>query len=98
MCLAIPGRVTRILEEHGEDRIAEIDYDGTFRTAHLLYPPEAGVGDYVLVHAGFATSLVPEEDALEAQRLAREIPPLPPASSPGVPPLPSVRRDGASPT
>jgi hydrogenase expression/formation protein HypC len=67
MCLAIPGRVLRLLEETPEARWAEVDFSGERKTVNLLFLPEASVGDYVVVHAGFATHLVPEADALEAQ-------------------------------
>ena len=70
MCLAIPGRVLQVWEE-GDDRVGEVDFDGVRRKAYLLYTPEVEVGDYVVVHAGFATNRVPTEEALEAQRLAR---------------------------
>lgn len=64
MCLAIPGK---ILEEFDRDgmRVAKIQFGGIVREASLDYTPEAKVGDYVLVHVGFAISTV---DADEAQR------------------------------
>jgi hydrogenase expression/formation protein HypC len=79
MCLAIPGRIERVTSTPEGDRVAEVDFDGERRTVHLLYLPEAQVGDYVVVHARFATTLVPEAEALEAQRLARSLPPSTPA-------------------
>ncbi len=73
MCLAIPGKVVRVWSEGGDARMAEIDFDGVRKTANLVFTPEAGVGDYVIVHAGLATTTLPEAEALEAQRLAREM-------------------------
>jgi hydrogenase expression/formation protein HypC len=73
MCLAIPGRIVRLTEETPENRVAEVDFAGTRRSVNLLYLPEAIVGDYVVVHAGFATTLLPEAEALEAQAHYREI-------------------------
>jgi len=62
MCLAVPGRVVAI---DGDDdmRMARIDFDGVQREACLAYVPEAKLGDYVLVHVGFAIAVVDEEAA-----------------------------------
>src|SRR5690349_16203127 len=63
MCLAIPGKVTCI---HGEDsltRMGKIDFGGILKEACLAYVPEARVGDYVIVHVGFALSRVDEDEA-----------------------------------
>jgi hydrogenase expression/formation protein HypC len=64
MCLAVPGRVVEILGE-GELRMGRVDFGGVVRQACLAYLPEARVGDYVLVHVGFAISLIDEEAARE---------------------------------
>jgi hydrogenase expression/formation protein HypC len=73
MCLAIPGRIVQIGEDPEQGPRAEVDFDGQLRRVLLLYVPEARVGDYVVVHAGFATTIVPEPEALDAQRIARGI-------------------------
>ncbi len=73
MCLAIPGRIFRLTEETAENRVAEVDFAGLRKSVNLLYLPEANVGDYVVVHAGFATTLLPEAEALEALGHYREI-------------------------
>ncbi len=64
MCLAIPGK---IIEIQGEVplRAARVQFGGIVRQVSLDFVPEAGVGDYVMVHVGFAISLV---DAVEAER------------------------------
>lgn len=62
MCLAIPGRITEIYDEHGL-KMGRIDYAGTINTACLEYVAEAQPGEYVLVHAGFAINLLDEEEA-----------------------------------
>ena len=67
MCLAIPSRITGI-----EDQMATIDVDGVRRQASLLLLEDARVGDYVIVHAGFAIKKLDEEAALETLRLLRE--------------------------
>jgi len=72
MCLAIPGRVVRIEGADAADRSAVIDYGIAVRTASLVYTPEARVGDYVIVHAGFATRVVPEDEAKESLEYARQ--------------------------
>ena len=64
MCLAVPGRVAEIL---GEDalRMARVDFGGVLRQVSLVYTPEVSLGDYVLVHAGFALQKVDEDAARE---------------------------------
>ena len=64
MCLAIPGKVLEEFEQHGL-RMAKVQFGGIVREAALDYVPDAKVGDYVLVHVGFAISKV---DAIEAER------------------------------
>lgn len=67
MCLAIPSKVVSI-----ENEMAVIDVDGVTRTASLLMVPDAVVGDYVIVHAGFAIHKLDEKTALESLDLLRE--------------------------
>lgn len=64
MCLAIPGKILEDFDRDGM-RVAKVQFGGIVREASLDYTPEAKVGDYVLVHVGFAISTV---DADEAQR------------------------------
>jgi hydrogenase expression/formation protein HypC len=64
MCLAVPGRILDT-EQIGESRLARVQFGGITRQAYLDLVPEAQVGDYVIVHVGFAISRV---DAEEAQR------------------------------
>ena len=67
MCLAIPSKITKI-----ENHIATIDVDGVTRQASLLLLEDARVGEYVIVHAGFAIQRLDEEGALETLRLLKE--------------------------
>jgi len=67
MCLAIPGRVVSI----GDDRKALIDFGGTRREADITFVT-VRVGDYVIVHAGFAMQVLEEEAARETLELWRE--------------------------
>ncbi|RME20521.1 MAG: HypC/HybG/HupF family hydrogenase formation chaperone [Candidatus Zixiibacteriota bacterium] len=72
MCLAIPGKVTEIFEDHGLP-MGRIDYDGTVNTACLAYVPEVKVGQYVIVHAGFALNIIDEEEARHTLELLAQI-------------------------
>jgi hydrogenase expression/formation protein HypC len=67
MCLAIPSKIVKI-----EDNVATIDVDGIKREASLLLIENPEVGDYVIVHAGFAINKINEEDALESLKLLKE--------------------------
>lgn len=72
MCLAIPGKILDIYDEHGLP-MGRIDYAGTVNTACLAYVPEAQVGEYVLVHAGFALNVLDEEEAQKTLALWDEM-------------------------
>jgi len=67
MCLAIPSKIVKI-----ENNVATIDVDGVRREASLLLVENPEIGDYVIVHAGFAINKINEEDALESLKLLRE--------------------------
>jgi hydrogenase expression/formation protein HypC len=67
MCLAIPSKITKI-----ENGMAVIDVDGVRRECSLLLVEDAQVGDYVIVHAGFAISKIDEAAALETLALLKE--------------------------
>jgi hydrogenase expression/formation protein HypC len=62
MCLAIPGKVAELYEAGGVS-MARVDFGGIVREACMVYLPEARLGEYVLVHAGFAITKVDEEEA-----------------------------------
>lgn len=64
MCLAIPGKILEI-QEQGNLRSARVQFGGIVRQVSLDFVPEAGLGDYVMVHVGFAISRI---DAVEADR------------------------------
>ncbi len=66
MCLAIPARIVAVDRSDPAAPTATVDSGGTVRQVLLTYAPEAAVGGYVIVHAGFATRLVPESEAREA--------------------------------
>ena len=69
MCLGIPGRIIKF----GKDHSAEVDFGGVKRTVQFDLLKGAKLGEYVIVHAGFAIQKIPKEDALETLRLLSEI-------------------------
>ena len=72
MCLAIPGKVVSIEHSNGM-RVGRVEFGGIVRQASLDFVPEAEVGDYVMVHVGFAISLVDAEEAERTYQLLEEI-------------------------
>lgn len=72
MCLAVPGRIIEVREELGT-RMATIDFDGIHKDICLAYLPDAQVGEYAIVHVGFAISRVDEASALETLAMFREL-------------------------
>jgi hydrogenase expression/formation protein HypC len=63
MCLAIPGKILEVIGEEDLLRSGRVDFAGVVREVSLAAVPEAGVGDYVIVHAGVALSVLDEEEA-----------------------------------
>ena len=63
MCLAIPGKLITVAEDNHGVRMGRANFGGIVKEVCLQYTPEAGCGDYVLVHVGFALSKVDEEEA-----------------------------------
>ena len=72
MCLAVPGKITEIYESGGM-KMGKIDFGGTTREACLEYVPEAKIGDYAIIHVGFALNLLSEAEANQTLDLLREI-------------------------
>jgi hydrogenase expression/formation protein HypC len=72
MCLGIPGKIIEAYETDGL-RMGKVDFEGVIRESCLAYVPEAEVGDYILVHVGFALNTISEEEAQETLKLLREI-------------------------
>jgi len=73
MCLAVPGKILSISREDPLGRTGKIDFGGVLKEASLAYVPEAQVGDYVIVHVGFAISRVDEEEAQKVFEYLREM-------------------------
>ena len=63
MCLAIPGKIESISGEGPLHRSGKVNFGGIRKGVNLAYVPEARVGDYVIVHVGFALSIVDEQEA-----------------------------------
>jgi len=72
MCLGVPGRIVEV-QEDGLMRMGRVDFGGITRQVCLAYVPEAQVGDWVIVHVGFAISRLEEEEALETLQLLGEV-------------------------
>lgn len=73
MCLAVPGKITSISGDDPLTRTGKIDFGGILKEACLACVPEARVGDYVIVHVGFAISRVDEEEAHKVFEYLREM-------------------------
>ena len=72
MCLGVPGKILRIYEDNSI-KMSEVDFNGVTMKVCLETTPQAKVGDYVIVHAGFAINLLEESDALETLSMLDEI-------------------------
>jgi hydrogenase expression/formation protein HypC len=68
MCLAVPARILDINEQ-----MATVEIGGVTKKASLALLPDAGTGDYVLIHAGFAISVVDQDEARETLRLFEDL-------------------------
>ena len=68
MCLAIPAKIIKI-----ENNMGTIDMEGTQREVSLLLQEDAKVGDYVIVHAGFAIQTIDEQEAMESLKVIRQL-------------------------
>ena len=68
MCLGIPARILKL-----EGELAEVEIGGTVQKANIQLVPEAKIGEYVLLHAGFAIQKLDEREALEALKLLEEL-------------------------
>ncbi|MBA3014295.1 MAG: HypC/HybG/HupF family hydrogenase formation chaperone [Proteobacteria bacterium] len=72
MCLAIPGKLIAKYENTGL-KMGQVDYDGTISNVCLEYVPEIEIGQYTVVHAGFALSVLDEEEARKTLELWQEL-------------------------
>ena len=65
MCLGIPGKVIEITPDPDAFTLGKVDFGGIVKGVNLAYVPEVKIGDYVIVHVGFAISVLNEEEAQE---------------------------------
>ena len=73
MCLAIPGKIISVAGDDPLSRTGQVDFGGIQKTVNLAYVPEAKIGDYVIVHVGFALSRVEESEANAVFEYLREM-------------------------
>ncbi len=72
MCLGIPGQITEVYEQSGA-RMGKVNFGGIVKEVCLEYVPEASVGDYTIVHVGFAITKLDEQSACETLQLFHEL-------------------------
>jgi hydrogenase expression/formation protein HypC len=73
MCLAIPGKIESVSGDDPLMRMGKINFGGILKEASLAYVPEAKIGDYVIVHVGFALSRLDEDEAQKVFEYLRQI-------------------------
>lgn len=73
MCLAVPGKITSIVGDDVLVRMGKVNFGGVIKQVSLAYVPEAKLGDYVLVHVGFAISVVDEKEAQQVFQYLRDL-------------------------
>ncbi len=73
MCLGVPGKVIDVWEDPSGIRMGKVSFGGIVKEACLAYVPEAQVGDYVIVHVGFAISKVDEQEAQRVFEFLQEM-------------------------
>jgi hydrogenase expression/formation protein HypC len=73
MCLAVPGRIVSLEGDDPLLRTGRVDFAGVVKVVNLAYVPEADVGDYVLVHVGFALNTIDEAEARQVFEYLREM-------------------------
>ncbi len=72
MCLGIPAKITEIYEAEGR-HMGQVDFGGAIKETCLDFVPEAQVGNYCIIHVGFAISILDEQEALETLELFRQM-------------------------
>jgi len=73
MCLAVPGKVLSITGAEEEFRMGRVSFGGIVKEVNLSYVPEARVGDYVVVHVGFALSVLDEAEAAQTFEYLKQV-------------------------
>ena len=89
MCLAVPGKILEITGDDATFRTGRVSFEGVIKNVSLACVPEAGIGDYVLVHVGMALSVIDADEAAEVfdyLRAMGELADLAPQDQPPVAP------------
>ena len=73
MCLAVPGKVTSIDDNNPDLKMANVNFSGVSKEVCVHWLPDVKIGDYVLVHVGFALNKIDEKDAEETLKILREM-------------------------
>jgi hydrogenase expression/formation protein HypC len=73
MCLAVPGKIVSIDESNPELKMAKVNFSGVSKDVCIQWLDDVNIGDYVLVHVGFALNKIDEKDAEETLRILREM-------------------------
>ena len=73
MCLAIPGKIVSIEGDYPLEKMGKVSFGGVLKKVSLAYVPEAQVGHYVIVHVGFALSIIDEDEAQQTLADLEEI-------------------------
>lgn len=73
MCLAVPGEILAIIDDDPLMRTGRVSFGGIVKDINLAFVPRAGVGEYVLVHAGFAINIIDEQEAGKVFEYLREM-------------------------
>jgi len=73
VCLAVPGKIESIQGDDPVFRTGKVNFGGIVKEVNLAYVPEAKVGDYVMVHVGFAISVVDEQEARQVFEYLKQI-------------------------
>jgi len=73
MCLGVPGKVVKIVDHDNEMKMGMVNFGGISKEVCLAYVPEVKIGDYVIVHVGFAISIVDEKEAKQVFEYLEDI-------------------------
>ena len=76
MCLGVPGKIESVAGHDDVTRTGKVNFGGVMKHVHLGYVPEATVGDYVIVHAGFALSVLDEDEARRTLEYLSQLEPV----------------------
>jgi hydrogenase expression/formation protein HypC len=73
MCLAVPGKITSFDESNPDLKMAKVNFNGVTKDVCVQWLPDVKIGDYVLVHVGFALNKIDEQDALETLQMLKDM-------------------------